>query len=148
MINHIDGDILEFEQNYFIAHQCNCKSTVPYGLAKSIFDKYPYSNIYNDNSVRIPGNIIVRKNVINMLGQVYPGRSSKYETKEQRKHLFNFCLKAIQNYFKDKQDIKLVFPKNIGCNLAGGNWKDYEQLLIDFEQSNPNISVTILKFTT
>jgi O-acetyl-ADP-ribose deacetylase (regulator of RNase III) len=135
-----------------IAHQCNC-ITRGYGrgLATAIFRKFPYSNFYrsrhrNDN----PGNIIVRdgfgkyKMVIGMLAQYGPGKSEvDKDTKEDRLRWFTVCLEKIS-----KLNIKsIAFPFHIGCGLAGGNWKEYEELLINWANEHPQIQIVIHHIT-
>ena len=40
--------------------QTNCKSRGARGLAKALFARFPWANIYTDGSARIPGDIVVR----------------------------------------------------------------------------------------
>jgi O-acetyl-ADP-ribose deacetylase (regulator of RNase III) len=128
---HTNENILHSDYQY-IAHQCNCVSKNSAGLAKSIFEKYPYSNIYQNREKNdSPGNIIISGNgddqryIINMLSQFYPG-TPKYETYEQRLGWFKSCILKISEIKNIKE---IAFPFNIGCGLAGGKWEDYENLI-------------------
>lgn len=144
MYNIIKGDILETDFQY-IAHQCNCVSSGWSGLAYGIFEKFPYSNIYDERNrgkyVHIPGEIYIRGNgadkryVINFTGQIYPGYPS--DTKflqfidsapNRRKFLYD-CLMEIAEIKNLKE---IAFPYRVGCGLAGGNWDEYEILLKKF----------------
>ncbi len=142
----IEGDILDSNAQY-IAHQCNCTSSGASGVAKAIFDKYPYANIYAErNSMsknapfwHKPGEIYIRgglptdgRLVINMTSQVLPGGPRKLfevapgmsvsETSEVREQLFVQCLRKI----KSIQTLESVaFPWKIGCGMGGGNWERY-----------------------
>ncbi len=137
----INGDILETDVQY-IAHQCNCVTKNSLGLAKAIFNKYPESNIYNKNIKRIPGEIIVKGKVINMLSQYKPGSPSVGDSSDDRIRWFKLCLKEIKNI----DDIKSVaFPYKIGCGLAKGDWKTYKKIIEEFVEENKDISVYICR---
>lgn len=126
----------------FIAHQCNCISKKGAGLSLYLFKKYPYANIYNDDTVRIPGTIIIRQNIINIMGQKYPGKPKQYETAEQRELWFKQCLDEISLI----EGLKSIgFPYQIGCGLAGGNWINYYNMIKSFAIDNPNVEVVIYK---
>jgi hypothetical protein len=43
----INGNILDFDTNCFVIHQCNCICSKPKGLALSIAVKYPYADPYS-----------------------------------------------------------------------------------------------------
>ena len=143
-IQYIRGDLMDYiDKNYYIAHQCNCITNSASGLAKIIFDKIPEANIYNDGTIREPGKVIIRKNIINMLAQYNAGGPNKYNTAIQREMLFKNCLKEIIKIFP--QGCNIAFPAYIGCGLAGGNWKNYNQMLINFSQENKNFNILIVE---
>ncbi len=84
-----------------ICHQCNCVTTGSAGIARKIFAKYPFSNIYKTRKGKdSPGTIAIRgtgkKYVVNMLAQYYPGKP-KYDndTKTKRKVWFKQCLNKL-----------------------------------------------------
>lgn len=63
------------------------------------------------------------------------GLSPTVDTKEDRLKAFNICLgKLVYEVFLHKYK-KIAFPKMIGCGLAGGSWKDYEQSINIFSES-------------
>ena len=133
MIATIDGDLLSGDYQY-IAHQCYATSyNKAAGLAKTIFNKWPYANCYN-NTYKTLGTIQVAygvQNVINMFAQFYPGKPRANDDVIRRLSAFRACLNKISQL----QDIKQVaFPYKIGCGLAGGNWADYERLLCKFAE--------------
>jgi hypothetical protein len=40
----------------------------------------------------------------------------------------------------------LIFPYNVGCGLAGGDWRIYHKLIIDFaEKIKENADVIIVR---
>lgn len=140
----VAGDILTFHENYYIAHQCNCKSSYAKGLAEKIFNKFPNSNVYNDNSVREVGKIIVRDKIINMFSQKYPSKPTQYETSLYRSILFKECLNEIIQTFPN--GIPIAFPYGIGCGLAGGDWDNYYNMIEEFSNNNKNFDIIIVKF--
>ena len=154
-IVEVEGDILVSPAEY-IVHQCNC-TTHGYagkGLAKIIFDKYPYSDIYTERTekedVSKLGTIMVRGNghdkrhVINMIAQYHPGKPRSYDpfdTAERREEWFQKCLDEI-----GKIPMKTIaFPYKIGCNLAGGNWVKYKAMIEKFALEHPEIIVCIVR---
>jgi O-acetyl-ADP-ribose deacetylase (regulator of RNase III) len=145
VIEIVSGDLLEAKEQY-IAHQANCVSTTWSGIAKSIFDKYPYANTYQNRviphqlgTISIHGDVDERK-IINMYGQYYPGppiepnnpgrilTKTYYhpdivdDSKEVRQKAFYNCLLKIARL----PDLKsIAFPFRIGAGLAAGDWEYY-----------------------
>jgi len=142
MFEIISGDLLDAKEKYII-HQTNCLSTgSAAGIARSIFDKYPYADCYlarTENSK--PGTIDVRGNgldkrfVINLHGQVYPG-GVRYPLSDldglvaREKYFYHGLLRVAQ--IENLESI--AFPFRIGCGIAGGDWTHYLQIINNFAQ--------------
>lgn len=124
-----------------------------------------------------PGSVVVRawrKNSQNrplvacLLGQFgpgkpgYRGKGGKFgnECKKQRvddtfsnrEAWFRASLTSLRAYLSDPQgegvSVKSVaFPWQIGCGLAGGNWKRYRRMIIAFQAavSDIGVQVTVVK---
>ena len=133
------GDLLESDAQY-ICHQCNCITTRSAGTAFDIFNKFPYANIYKNRkewdtvgTIKICGNGKDQRYIINMLAQVYPGKSRYQDSYKDgfsaRENYFQKCLELIAEI---KELNSLAFPYRIGCNLAGGNWEHYYKMISDF----------------
>lgn len=126
----VEGDLTKIPlgPNDYLCHQCNCKTTDGLGLSKAIFDRYKEANIYSDGSERRPGEVIVRKPVINLLGQFYPGppRYSN-DSRTKREGWFREALDKISSL--DLEIEKLYLPYKIGCGLAKGSWTTYSAIL-------------------
>lgn len=142
MYSLITGNLLEHNAQY-IAHQCNCVSNGSAGLARAIYGRYPYSNIYATRkktskmgSIDIAGNGEDKRYVINMFSQYYPGKC-KYpgniDNAYLRANAFQSCLNKISKI--DNLE-SIAFPYEIGCGLAGGDWKEYEKMISDFAKNN------------
>lgn len=141
----IEGDIREATETY-ICHQTNCVSTGAAGLAKALFDKFPWSDCYSDreelDGPDEPGSILIRgdgkseRYVLAMMGQFYPGRprfkESKVDGSEARKNYFRRCLSWLRKLADKEPGATFAFPWKIGCGLAGGGWKWYSAELSDF----------------
>ena len=158
MINIIEDSIFNSTEQY-IAHQCNSISHGAGGLAYSLFRQYPYANIYsNRTGPDTPGDILIKGNgldqryVINMIGQYYPGCGSKIshandkfpDGADDRKGYFQQCLDRIA--LIDNLE-SIAFPYKIGCDLAGGDWNVYSEMLENFtERLKDKVKVVIFKY--
>lgn len=157
----VTGDILEIDIDC-LAHQCNCVTNVSAHMAKAMFDKFPWSDVYSSRKKvdwkelpenQKPGNIIVKKDllsekrVISILGQLFPGKpkfpDSKVDGYLARETNFLNGLKKIRDYenFKFKE---IAFPYKVGCGAAGGNWDHYYQMLETFANKT-GIKVVIVQ---
>src|SRR5277367_4259484 len=75
----VDGSIFDSKEKY-LCHQTNCVTNRAAHLAKTVFETYPYADIYTGRQdPDKPGTIIVKGDgsshrfIVNMLGQYYPG---------------------------------------------------------------------------
>jgi O-acetyl-ADP-ribose deacetylase (regulator of RNase III) len=130
VIQIFNGDLLNSNEKY-IAHQANCVSNSWSGVAKAIFEKYTYSNVYKNRkhhdvpgTNKIMGDGVSDRFVINMFSQYYPGvaNNSKFDCVSARQTYFHSCLRQIAK-IKDLNSV--AFPFMIGCGLAGGDWNWY-----------------------
>lgn len=158
MIIEIDGDIAKVDTQY-IAHQCNCLSQQSSGLAKILFEIFPWCDIYKDRVSKdhpdfhpdCPGEISIHGNgqdqryVINMLAQFWPGKpkypESTLDGYKAREHYFKSCLQKITKIENLKS---IAFPVNIGCGLAGGNWIQYKSFIEHFAEAREDIKVFLV----
>jgi O-acetyl-ADP-ribose deacetylase (regulator of RNase III) len=132
----VRGDLLNAKEQY-ICHQCNCTSKKAKGLAKTIFNRFPWSKIYHKDRSAWLGDIRVSKSpvanfpsVIHMFAQDRPGgHKGSANVKLARRMLFKGCLEKIA---KIPGVESLAFPKGIGCGLAGGDWDAYLAVLTTF----------------
>jgi len=146
----IKGNLLDMPADVFIVHQCNCTTTTAKGLSAQVFKKYPYANIYKATKrngvktkgiVRVPGDIIIKTPVINLLGQNRVGKPGTDETAAQREEWFQQGLNKISEYVIEK----IAFPHGIGCGLSKGNWENYLEMIEKFAQKNPEMHVMIVQ---
>jgi O-acetyl-ADP-ribose deacetylase (regulator of RNase III) len=144
------GDLLTTPEKY-IVHQCNCVSKGAAGLAKKIFTAFPYADCYSDRdtpsemgTISICGNGLDQRFVINLFGQYSPGLACYFgDTSENRKEAFQ---KALDSIAKIPDLESIAFPYGIGCGLAGGDWKKYEVMIIDFaEKVSASVYIVVLQ---
>ena len=101
-IEIVAGDLLNSQEKY-IAHQCNCLTQSSAGTARAIFDKFPHSDTYTDRTepdkpglIKILGDGVNQRYVINMFGQYYPGKpkypNSTLDGQIAREKYFHQCL--------------------------------------------------------
>ena len=135
----IEGDICDAKEKY-ILHQCNCVSHGAKGVAKAIFERYPYSNTYK-YGIRKPGTIDImdgEKIIINVYAQYYPGLCKYNDTKEMRLKWFEECIDKVLMLNINE----IAIPYNIGCGHAGGDFEDYLKIL---QKLDEKINITLYK---
>ena len=136
------GDLLDSKEEY-IVQQVNASGNKNMGLASLISKKYPTSNLYSGKysvSSRVPGTIIIRDKVINIVGQINPGKPFGNDSQINRVNFFKNALKSFPKNIKS-----VAFPMGIGCGLARGDWNIYLQLIKEYKRENPNTTVVIYK---
>jgi hypothetical protein len=103
-------------------------------------------------------------NIVNMFAQYAPGKpwnvwqplidvDGKITVPDQsvdREKYFQDCLDAMFDYFEfTEEKIEIAIPYKIGCGLAGGNWENYEKMLISFENrlidNGINVEMSVYK---
>jgi O-acetyl-ADP-ribose deacetylase (regulator of RNase III) len=140
MLEIITGDLLEATEKY-IVHQTNTISNSEAGgIARAIFDKYPYANCYADRieqsiagTIDIRGNGIDKRLIITLHGQIYPGRcryplSSLDGLAARETYFYRGLLRVAQ-----LPDLESVgFPWRVGCGLGGGDWEHYLGIINNF----------------
>lgn len=146
-------DLINSTEDY-IVHQTNCVTNDVKGVASSIFEKYPWSNTYQNRprGRDKPGTIAIctppcdnqAPIIINAYAQNYPGKPKSYETEDQRRKWFEHCLNLISDHIK-KQSASIAFPYRIGCGFGGGKWDDYFKMLTSFAMRNPHFTIVIYK---
>lgn len=158
MINVVQGNLVnKVKEGYYIAHQCNMCTGMVLGVARDIYTKYPRTNKRNGKRYNLDkfGTVEVVPvefgndgGVINMYAQFYPGMGyegnivdfkgnskENMDSTESREEAFKKCLEAIRPSIVDGTIKKLAFPLGIGCGLAKGNWKNYNQMIEDFSKT-------------
>ncbi len=139
----------------YIAHQCNSTSKNSAGLAREVFDKYPYANCYKireeyesisysePGTIQVCGDGLKQRYIINMFAQYYPGQATTLsnDTIEARKKWFFTCLMEISK-INDLNSI--AFPEKISCGLAGGDWEWYFSRLQKFSEYVKHKAVVLI----
>lgn len=165
------GDLLNAYEDV-IVQQCNCLAVRPYGLSKSIADKFEHGDHYASRrgigkknlSVQEdrdePGTTVIiegKPYIACIMGQWQMGKnnSSYYrgedginnysDTRKNREIWFKHGLSALGEWCMEEGVKSVAFPYMIGCGLAGGNWKTYLEMIIDFQRSYPKLKVVIYK---
>ena len=132
MIEIVSGNIFDAKEKY-LCHQCNCVTSKSAHLSKSVFEYYPWADVYTGRTKpHQPGTIDVRGNgedqryVINCFGQFFPGKSKYPQSGKDsilaREKFFHQCLLHISRIPNLES---LAFPWRIGCGAAGGIWEHY-----------------------
>ncbi len=148
----LQGDLLTCEEQYII-HQVSCviKGRAG-GLARLIFQKFPYANVYLDQGQRQYGSIEERGDpasgrrlVLALFSQYYAGIPSEGDTAQERISRFKECLERVSRLPLIRQ---AAFPFGFGCGLAGGSWMEYLAVLIDWAAKHPKIRVRVYKLAS
>jgi len=152
-------DILNSNEEY-ILHQTNCVTTTAGGLAKTLFQRFPYANTYSirrrkqgsfdsieedrstPGTIDICGNGKDKRYIINMNAQYFPGEPIyEYDSASERFKWFKICLKKVATL----NPKSVAIPWMIGCGLAGGNWNDYFSAILSWSKENLSINVVLYK---
>lgn len=156
----IEGDIFNYIGNdVYICHQCNTTSKSGRGIARAIFDKYPNADVYKTRHKKGEfsglGSIDIFNckegensvNIVNIYAQKVPGYPAGTDSRKSRELLFDQGLEKLREHIMNLQGRKtVIFPYNIGCNLAGGDWTIYHKMLVDFaEKIKENAEVIIVR---
>ena len=113
-----------------IVHQTNCMGVMGCGVALSIKNKYPevfksYKNYCDvEDKFEILGTTQIcscndGKKIANLFGQYTYGRDHKQTINEQ----FEKAIIQLHDYAKEN-NLSVAIPYKIGCNNAGGDWKE------------------------
>jgi hypothetical protein len=145
-----------FERNEPLFHQCNCKTRRAIGLAKDVFSRYPYANIYTKLSERVPGVVYPchgTRLILNACAQYSHGGPSSprgnisngeiVDDSEQRLQWFADCLVQAGLILNDAGYSAFAVPRRIGCGWAKGRWEDYYTTLVEFAKLNPHLKIYI-----
>ena len=150
------GDILNWENKVdIIGHQVNCLGVMGGGLALQIASKWPsvesaYKK-YIDNwcqhgsQKHLLGDCHItptssKCSIANLFGQynIGGGKRTDYEALHK-------SLRYLKSYMQSQKLTKLALPVNLGCGLAGGDWKIVQGLIEDaFDESG--IDVVLVEY--
>ena len=164
LIRVVHGDLLSANGVQFIVHQTNCVSKGAQGLARSIFQRFPYADVYARRAATgrkdTPGTIDVRggdrggdrgggdghrQGIIGVFGQHGPGKpkggaDGAFDSRAARLGWFAQGLAAIARIPHLRS---VAFPFQIGCGLAGGDWPSFRAALEAFAADVAPRSVTV-----
>lgn len=136
MLDVRDGDLLDHVSPfYFIGHQCNCRSKTPKHLSKYVFTKFPNANVYKPGYPRVPGDIAIIGQVVNMFAQDRPGKAygpPNGESYSQRRDWMRQCLDKV---YAQANIRTFCLPYGIGCGMAGDVWEGgMEEIMEEFTE--------------
>lgn len=122
----------------FIFHQVNCLGVMGAGLAASIANLYPhveehyidYCRVKSAKREPLLGDYLVSYpkgglKIVNIFGQATTGKvvQTSYEAVDSSFHSFT------KDYEKQLKKESLYFPALMGCGLAGGDPKIYQEII-------------------
>lgn len=149
----INKSLIEADTKY-ILHQCNCVTKDFAGIAKAIFNAFPWANTYSkrekhskQGTIDVLGNGLDQRYVINAYVQYYPGGPIHISDP------YNLRLTCLSNCFSLIRKIPEIesigIPVGMGCSLAKGSWEDYLSLIEDFAnqiKSEQNAEVILYNY--
>lgn len=127
---YINGDLLKSDCN-IIMHQANCQSVMNAGIAKSICAMYPDVRLTDKCDPRSPQEklgdhtAVVEDNrtIVNLYGQFGYGVGVQHTN-------YGALESALRSFLQTVNGTpKIGVPYNMGCGLAGGDWKVVESIL-------------------
>lgn len=147
----VQGDFLSHDATYLV-HQTNCHTHYALGLARDVFTKFPWANVYakRPSHVSVPGTIEIlgdgktQRWVVNLNGQNSPGPIKQIggmETPALRLRWFQQGLNELATVLKPGDSV--AFPERIGCKMAKGDWPSYLEKIKAFAQICETKQVTV-----
>lgn len=163
------GDLLDAEEEY-ILQQCNCVACKPHGLSAAIAKRFPFADPYSlrrpmpernfavkedqptPGSIQLLDNEDCSKKVICLFAQYGMGKPYSYTNKgstavldsfELRQKWFKLCLDEVAQLVPSGS--ALAIPFQIGCGLAGGDWKIYNKMITEWAANHPTLHLTMYK---
>lgn len=152
----INKSLIEADTKY-ILHQCNCVTKDSAGIAKAIFNAFPWANTYSkrvkhskQGTIDVLGNGLDQRYVINGYIQYYPGKPK-----------FGYCVDCISHRidslnacFRKIKEIcgleSVGIPVGMGCGLAGADWNSqYLPIIEEFAkqiESEQNAEVILYNY--
>ena len=132
IVDYIKGDITEATPSY-IAHGVNCQNRMGSGVAKALYTKWPKVKedyhrfcLTYDDSYQLLGKVSLAhvgggKGILNCFTQRYYGYDKKL-------YVSYPAVKAVFKAIEKMELGELAIPQ-IGCGLAGGDWKVVEEII-------------------
>lgn len=149
----VQGSLLDATEAY-LCHQGNCVTLRPAGLAATLFQAFPYANVYAERTASKitrskPGTIALRggsngkRAVVTLMAQYYPGTARfGNDSTSKRLQWFVACLDKLAEL--PMADNGFAFPYLVGCGLAGGSWLAYLDALTSFAK-RARVPVTVYR---
>ena len=82
----------------------------------------------------------------------YLEMSMSYDTDKHRLDYFDKCLMTLENKINNNNNNnvnRIIFPKFIGCGMAGGSWYQYKAKILEFcyriKSKKPDITIIIVE---
>lgn len=150
-IIEVDANLLEYQLDAF-AHCCNCFNTFGAGIAASIKKKYPEA-YQADLSFGESGDRLKlgqfsyvktydEKYIYNLYGQYTMGthkRQLNYEA------IYN-AMQGMKKHAGNNSVRLLGFPRNMGCALAGGDWRIVDAMIRSLFEGDDNFEIYICNY--
>ena len=146
-------------------HVLNCMAICSHGLSKIIAKQFPYSceyekpignrNVAVENGRPQPkpiqvfsgnGPTVICLFSIFQYGMPHEhyvlGVDDSFDMTENQLKGFRQCMHKVGMYFENVDDKHIAAPFRLGCCNAGGQWKNYKRVLLDFELEY-GVSITL-----
>jgi hypothetical protein len=150
----IKGDLLSFKDAQIIAHQADCSTIQPQGLAgelathlgcNSHANRQPDSRnpfLSRLSTQPTPGTInpewsrIAGVWVVHLYSQKDCCLPNRKEDSSMRMMWFKGCLVLLGNFIREQKLDAVAFPFGIGCSIAGGDWVRYSDAINQWANDN------------
>lgn len=137
-MNYINKDITTVDFG-FICHQVNCQGVMGAGVALAIRKKWEsvyhtYFQAYKNGELKLGNVIFVSVTphicVANLCGQEFYGRKGTYtDYTALDKAIYQISITRNKANQTTGTLTPVYFPNNMGCGLAGGNWKIVSKII-------------------
>ena len=135
-IKEVQGNLLTSDAK-IRCHQVNCKGVMGAGLAKQVKDKYPevyeqYKALCDQFGSSLLGHtqfVVCHDGTV--MANLFAQDGYGTDTVQTQMRALDECLSQVAA-FCFRVNARPAFPKLLGCGLAGGNWDEVSELIVQY----------------
>lgn len=155
-LQHIKGDCIALVNNgeaHFVVHCCNTLGVMGAGIAKQVVNAWGeqanYKRLCKLHKSNFLGDIAIDNNAIALVAQLRVGTDQRQVNYGAMSKCLLRLAQETNKMFAlnpNKEIVKVVIPKYMGCGLAGGDWEIIYELIQFYLEGRSWLQVTIVEY--